>query len=92
MRTMKPSNAPAKSIFLLDQVREWIRYLYCGLSTEKAYLYWVKFFVRWQAQRQGGTRHLLDMGAPEVEAVGGTARPLDALAFRKSRRSELLYL
>ena len=46
-------NAPLKSIRLLDLVRERIRYLHYSLSTEKVYLYWVKFFVRWQAQQAG---------------------------------------
>ena len=65
---MKPGAAPLKSIRLLDQVRERIRYLHYSLSTEKVYLYWVKFFVRWQAQLAGGMRHPRDMGAPDVEA------------------------
>ena len=65
---MKPGNAPLKSIRLLDQVHERIRYLHCRLSTEKVYLYWVKFFVRWQAQQTGGMRHPRDMGPREVDA------------------------
>jgi integron integrase len=64
---MKPGSAPLKSIRLLDQVRERIRYLHYSLSTEKVYLYWVKFFIRWQAQH-GGMRHPREMGAPEVQA------------------------
>jgi integron integrase len=48
---------------LLDQVRERVRYLHYSLSTEKVYLYWVRFFIRWHAMR-----HPRDMGAPEVEA------------------------
>lgn len=36
---------------LLDQVRERIRYLHYSLKTEKAYLYWVRFFVLWSAQQ-----------------------------------------
>ena len=47
---------------LLDQVRERARYLHYSLTTEKAYLYWVRYFVRWQ-----GLRHPRDMGAPEVQ-------------------------
>ena len=60
---MKPGNAPLKSIRLLDQVRERIRYLHYSLSTEKINLYGVKFFVRWQAQRPGGMPHTRDMCA-----------------------------
>ncbi|TWO72521.1 integron integrase [Caenimonas sedimenti] len=48
---------------LLDQVRERARYLHYSLSTEKAYLYWVRFFIRWH-----GLKHPRDMGAAHVEA------------------------
>lgn len=37
--------------------------MHYSLSTEKVYLYWVRFFIRWH-----GVRHPRDMGAPEVEA------------------------
>jgi site-specific recombinase XerD len=52
-----------QSTRLLDQVRERARYLHYSLATEKAYLYWVRFFIRWH-----GLRHPRDMGAPEVES------------------------
>ena len=64
---MKPGNAPLKSVCLLDQVRERIRYLHYSLSTEKVYLHWVKFFVRWHG-RDGRMKHPRDMGPREVEA------------------------
>jgi integrase len=48
---------------LLDQVRERARYLHYSQRTEDAYVYWVRFFIRWQ-----GVRHPRDMGAPEVQA------------------------
>ncbi len=64
---MKPGSAPLKSVRLLDQVRERIRYLHYSLSTEKVYLYWVKFFVRWHG-RSGLMRHPREMGVREVEA------------------------
>ena len=64
---MKPGNAPLKSIRLLDQVRERIRYLHYSLSTEKVYLHWVKFFIRWHG-RDGRMKHPRDMGPREVEA------------------------
>ena len=60
---MKPGAPPLQSKRLLDQVRERARYLHYSLSTEKVYLYWVRFFIRWH-----GLRHPRDMGAPEVEA------------------------
>lgn len=48
---------------LLDQVRERCRVKHYSYSTEKTYLYWIRFFVRWS-----GLRHPRDMGAAEVEA------------------------
>ena len=32
---------------LLDQLREVLRYKHYSLKTEQAYVYWVRFFVRW---------------------------------------------
>jgi integron integrase len=48
---------------LLDQVKERARYLHYSLRTEKAYAYWVRFFVRWH-----GLKHPRDMGSGEVQA------------------------
>ena len=36
---MKPGTPPLKSVRLLDQVQERVRYLHYSLKTEKAYLY-----------------------------------------------------
>jgi integron integrase len=60
---VKPRTPPLQSKRLLDQVRERARYLHYSLSTEKVYLYWVRFFIRWHQ-----LKHPRDMGAPEVEA------------------------
>jgi hypothetical protein len=43
---MKPRNPSSQSTRLLDQLPERIRYLHYSLSTEKVYLYWVRFFMR----------------------------------------------
>ena len=51
---------------LLDQLREVLRYKHYSLRTEEAYVYWVKFFVRWQG-RDGVVRHPRTMGAQEVQ-------------------------
>lgn len=64
---MKPGTTPLHSIRLMDQVRERIRYLHYSLSTEKTYLYWIRFFIRWQA-KDGQMRHPRDMGSAEVGA------------------------
>lgn len=54
---------PPQSKRLLDQVRERARYLHYSLRTEKAYVYWVRWFVRFH-----NLRHPRDMGAIEVKA------------------------
>ena len=64
---MKPGTPPLKSARLLDQMRERIRYLHYSLSTEKVYLYWVRFFIR-RHGRAGKMQHPRDIGAPGVEA------------------------
>jgi integron integrase len=48
---------------LLDQLRARVRYRHYSLSTERAYVYWVRAFVRWS-----NLRHPRDMGGAEVEA------------------------
>lgn len=58
---------PLQSARLLDQLRERIRYMHYSLSTEKTYVYWVRFFVRCSAH-SGVMRHPRDMGAADVEA------------------------
>ena len=50
-----------RSVRLLDQLRERIRYLHYSLQTEKAYLYWPRFFIRWHG-RNSSMRHPKDMG------------------------------
>jgi integron integrase len=64
---MKPGTPPLQSSRLLDQLRERIRYMHYSLSTEKVYLYWVRFFIRWHG-RGGQMKHPRTMGAPEIEA------------------------
>lgn len=59
-RISAPASPPPR---LLAQVRERLRYLHYSLNTEKAYLYWIRWFVRWS-----GMRHPRDMGVAEVEA------------------------
>ena len=65
---MKPGAPPLHSACLLDQVRERLRYLHYSLKTEKAYLYWIRFFILWSAAQGADMRHPRDMGAKEVEA------------------------
>ncbi|MBR7800102.1 integron integrase [Undibacterium fentianense] len=48
---------------LLDRVKEAIRYKHYSLRTEKVYVYWCRYFIRFHK-----LRHPTEMGAPEVEA------------------------
>lgn len=47
---------------MVDQVRERVRYLHYSLSTEQAYVHWVKAYVRFH-----GIRHPAEMGKEDVE-------------------------
>lgn len=61
---MKPATRPPlRSVRLLDQLRERIRYCHYSLRTEHSYVHWVRAFVR-----HHGLRHPREMGAAEVEA------------------------
>jgi integron integrase len=52
-----------KALTLLEVVRSRIRARHYSLRTEKAYVFWIRRFVRFHAMR-----HPREMGAPEVEA------------------------
>src|SRR5262245_49326384 len=54
---------PLRSVRLLDQVGERLRYVHYSLSTERSYVAWVRSFVRFHRMR-----HPRDLGGPEVEA------------------------
>jgi Phage integrase, N-terminal SAM-like domain len=91
--TMKTGTPVLRSIRLLDQVRERIRYLHYSLQTEKAYLHWVGFFIRWHG-RDAAMRHPRDMGAAEVEAfltMLATERHVSASTHHQAL-SSLLFL
>ena len=47
---------------LLDAVRNTIRVKHYSLRTEKSYIYWIKYYIRFH-----GVRHPREMGAAEVE-------------------------
>ena len=63
----EPDWVPPRSIKLLDQVRERVRYLHYSLQTEKACVYWANAFVLWAARSGGGFRHPREMGQTEIE-------------------------
>ena len=62
---MNPVAYLPQSKRLLDQVREVLRYKHYSLKTEQAYLYWIRFYVRWHG-RDGEMQHLQAMGGIEV--------------------------
>ena len=63
MKNGTSSLPPFTSTKVLNQLHERIRYLHYSLRTEKAYVYWVRFFIRFH-----GRRHPRELGGPEVEA------------------------
>lgn len=74
---------------LLTQVRERLHYKHYSLSTEKLYVYWIRFFIRWS-----GLRHPVEMGAVEVEAfltMLATERRVSA-STHKQALSAILFL
>lgn len=88
-KTTKSSRPILQSPRLLDQLRESIRYKHYSLRTEQAYVYWVRWFIRFH-----GLRHPKEMGAPEVEAFLrylASERKISA-STHKVALSALLYL
>jgi hypothetical protein len=64
VKPCKQAERPAlKSVRLLDQVRERIRYRHYSIRTEGYYVYWVLLFIRLHQ-----LRHPKDMGSAEVAA------------------------
>ncbi len=48
---------------LLDIVREKIRFKHYSLSTEKTYMYWIKYYILFHNKR-----HPNEMGKVEIES------------------------
>lgn len=48
---------------LLDQVRSAIRVRHYSIRTEKSYLYWIRFYIRYHR-----LRHPSVLGRPHIEA------------------------
>lgn len=63
MKTSTSFLPPLTAVKVLDQLRERVRYLHYSLRTEKTYVYWVRFYIRFHNRR-----HPAEMGGPEVEA------------------------
>ena len=63
MKSGTPSLPPLKSVKVLDQLRERIRYLHYSIRTEEVYVHWVRAFIRFH-----GLRHPATLGGAGVEA------------------------
>lgn len=59
---MNSINKPQNSPRLLDQLRTAIRYKHYSYATEKAYVYWVRFYIRFH-----NLQHPAKLGAAHVE-------------------------
>ena len=91
---MKPGAPSLQSSRLLDQVRERIRYAHYSLKTDKAYHYWIRFFILWSATQPGGMRHPREMRLADVEtflSMLANARKVSA-STHKQALSALLFL
>ncbi len=64
MKTSTLPLPPLRSVKVLNQLRERIRYLDYSLRTEQAYVHWVRAFNRFH-----GLRHPATLGSSEVEAL-----------------------
>ena len=80
---------PLRSVRLLDQVRERIRYLHYSIRTEQVYVYWIKGFIRYH-----GCRRPAEMGGTELEAyLSWLANERDvAVSTHRQALSALLFL
>lgn len=93
MMSSKPVSYIPQSPRLLDQLREVLRYKHYSLRTEEAYLYRIKFFVRWQG-RNGQARYPSELGTTEVGqflAVPTTPRNVSVSSYNQAL-SALLFL
>lgn len=80
---------PLKSPRLLDQLRERIRFLHYSRSTEDAYVFWVRAFIRYH-----GLRHPRDLDGPAVESflTWLASERQVAVATHRQALSALLFL
>ena len=89
MNSLTDEREKAAKPRLLTQVRERIRFHHFALSTEKVYVHWIRFFIRFH-----GLRHPEMMGRVEVEAFLthlATERNVAASTHRQAL-SALLFL
>ncbi len=64
MKTATAPLPPLRSVKVLDQLRERIRYLHYSLRTEQAYVHWVRAFIRFH-----GVRHPATLGQQRSRGI-----------------------
>lgn len=62
MKDVTQNPAPGQPPKLLDQLRRCIRDKHFSLRTERVYVYWARWYIRFH-----GLRHPMKMGAPEIQ-------------------------
>jgi integron integrase len=84
-----PDAPPLKSVRLLDQVRERIRYKHYSIRTEQQYVYWVRYFIRFN-----GLRHPKELAGADVERFLAwlAAERKVSVSTHKQALSALLFL
>lgn len=63
MKQGLPDSIPHQPPKLLDQLRSRVREKHYSLQTERAYVYWSRWYIRFH-----GLRHPKEMGGPEIQA------------------------
>lgn len=62
-KDITPNLASTQPPKLLDQLRRYIRDKHYSLRTERVYIFWARWYIRFH-----GLRHPAHMGAPEIQA------------------------
>ncbi len=73
MKTATAPLPPLRSVKVLDQLRERIRYLHYSLPTEQAYVHWVRAFIRFHGASPGnlGQQRSRGISVPAGERAQG---------------------
>jgi hypothetical protein len=69
-----------KSVRLMDQVREVLRFHHYAYNTEKSYVSWILQYIRFHNKK-----HPKDMGKREIEAFSATL--LSIVMFRRLHKT-----
>jgi hypothetical protein len=64
MKDVTPLSTAEQGPKLLDRLKRCIRDKHYSVRTERAYVYWARWYIRFH-----GLRHPMDMGADEIQAL-----------------------